>query len=539
VPNACWASPNRCSADRSAATAAARCSSVRSLLRSHLGERVGGPGAGGLLVGERLRGHLLGILQALVRRLGLGAGGLHDDDDGDGRDQPGEQPRPDRRDPGRVPPHPPGDAVGERVGVGRDRLVGEPPVDVGGEVLGRRVPRRRGRGHRLHADRLQRRRDAGGDGGRAGVVDPLRELNGVGRVPAAVWWPAGEEVVEDGAEPEDVRRRAGVRVADGLLGRHERRRADRPPGGGPLVRVGRVGAVRLARLRGRRRRLADHLRQPPVHDERLAERADHDVRRLQVAVDDPLRVRVADRLADGGEALQQLPQGDPPGVAGRRRVRGPAVGAGLAVEPVDDLAERRPGDEPHGVARPPVAVGDEAEDGDHAGVVEPGGDPGLGDELFPPPGVVGVGHLHPLERDLAVELGVAGAEHLAEPALRVEPAEDVPVDPRAGRGGEVRPAGRGGGGAGRVVAIGRGRRRGEGEGGGGGAGFVERRERRRGFELGRGAVAGHGRDGEDRGRRDDRHVFIGAEGHERGVDRVRVGIARERHRGVHRRGACR
>ena len=44
--------------------------------------------------------------------------------------------------------------------------------------------------------------------------------------------------------------------------------------------------------------LIEHLGEAPVHDLDLAEAADHDVRRLQVAVDHALRVGVGDRLAD-------------------------------------------------------------------------------------------------------------------------------------------------------------------------------------------------------------------------------------------------
>ena len=42
----------------------------------------------------------------------------------------------------------------------------------------------------------------------------------------------------------------------------------------------------------------EHLREPPVEDLDLAERADHDVGGLQVAVDDAAAVRVGDRAAD-------------------------------------------------------------------------------------------------------------------------------------------------------------------------------------------------------------------------------------------------
>ena len=59
--------------------------------------------------------------------------------------------------------------------------------------------------------------------------------------------------------------------------------------------------VSLDRLRApprRRRRPRQDLGQAPVHHLHLAERADHHVRGLQVAVDHAPRVRVGHRLAD-------------------------------------------------------------------------------------------------------------------------------------------------------------------------------------------------------------------------------------------------
>ena len=47
------------------------------------------------------------------------------------------------------------------------------------------------------------------------------------------------------------------------------------------------------------------LGQPPVHDLHLAERADHDVERLEVAVDDALGVGEADGLGDLLEDLHE------------------------------------------------------------------------------------------------------------------------------------------------------------------------------------------------------------------------------------------
>ena len=77
--------------------------------------------------------------------------------------------------------------------------------------------------------------------------------------------------------------------------------------------------------RGRRRRArAQILGQPPVDDDGLAERADEDVARLEVAVDDPLVVRVGDRLGGGDHVRQQRqPVGERVGVADHARQRLP------------------------------------------------------------------------------------------------------------------------------------------------------------------------------------------------------------------------
>ena len=133
------------------------------------------------------------------------------------------------------------------------------------------------------------------------------------------------------------------------------------------------------------------LGQAPVHDLDLAEGADHDVGRLQVAVDDAPAVGEADRLADLLERLQQ-----PRPVGGLH-----LVGQGL------------PGDELHGQERGAVGQRAEGVDRRDARVLQLGGDLRLADEA------VGVGPgQQDLEGDVAVEGEVAGGE-------------DPPMPPRA------------------------------------------------------------------------------------------------------------
>ena len=127
---------------------------------------------------------------------------------------------------------------------------------------------------------------------------------------------AGQHLVEDGAEGEDV----GPRVdwaSFGLFWRHVRRRAHDQPG---------PRAQRRHRLLCRRP--FDELRDAEVEDLRPAVAGDHDVGRLDVAVDDAVGVRSRKR---GGDLSTRLE---------RRRHRQGALR--------EDPIERRPLDELHG-----------------------------------------------------------------------------------------------------------------------------------------------------------------------------------------------
>jgi hypothetical protein len=84
---------------------------------------------------------------------------------------------------------------------------------------------------------------------------------------------------------------------------------------------------------------ARDLGESPVHDEHLAERPDHDVRGLQVAVNHPAGVGVGHRLA----GLQEDAQQRRPVVVGPRP-RAEQLGQGAAL------------DQLHGEERPPVVT---------------------------------------------------------------------------------------------------------------------------------------------------------------------------------------
>ena len=130
----------------------------------------------------------------------------------------------------------------------------------------------------------------------------------------------------------------------------------------------------------------------------------------------PRRVRVADRLADVDERLEQPGQ--------LQRVGRP--GGATRVVIGDRLAEGAAADEPHGVERL-VVLGPAGQlvDGDDVGVFELPGDLGLLEEPPPHLGVVGLLGLDLLEGDLAVEVGVAGDPDLAQAPLGVQAGERV------------------------------------------------------------------------------------------------------------------
>ncbi len=73
----------------------------------------------------------------------------------------------------------------------------------------------------------------------------------------------------------------------------------------PLAETGRSvpSSITDARLR-----LIHQLGQAPVDDQRLAVLAEHDVARLEVAVQHAAAVGVVDRVADVEEPAEQLPQ---------------------------------------------------------------------------------------------------------------------------------------------------------------------------------------------------------------------------------------
>ena len=104
------------------------------------------------------------------------------------------------------------------------------------------------------------------------------------------------------------------------------------------------------------------LGQPEVHDLRLARRQAHDVRGLDVAVDDPLPVRVGQRFRHPRHECERLSPRGPP-------VVGQDLGERLALETLE-------GDEEHAA----LGIAVDVVHHDDAGMGEARGDARLGEE---------------------------------------------------------------------------------------------------------------------------------------------------------------
>ena len=190
-----------------------------------------------------------------------------------------------------------------------DELAGLEPLELVGELAGGRRSDRPGFArHRLLDDRDEIARHVGRARRerRRRRADDAREDLLDGR--ADVRRRAREHVVEHRAERVDVGALVD-RLAARLLRRHVRRRADHRAGerSRPSTRR-RRGTAPSTSPASRR---AQILREPPVDHDGLAELADEHVRRLEIAVDDALAVRVRERVGDRDTCgKQREPLGD-------------------------------------------------------------------------------------------------------------------------------------------------------------------------------------------------------------------------------------
>ena len=270
-----------------------------------------------------------------------------------------------------------------------------------------------------------RLRPAGLQPGEGGVRLAAQRLtaNALG-VAAGIHGLAGEQFAPERRQAEDIRGRAdAVDLAPGLLRRHVGRRAQNAAGLGPAAvavgvdgrrRGGFVGVEECRAAGG----LVQHFRQAPVHELDFAERTHHDVRRLDVAVDDAMGVGEAERL---GDALDDR-QGVEPGLG------------------LDEFVERLPFDELHREERPTVGERGDPVNRRDAGMLQLPGDLGFLDEANRRGGADGIAILQNLDRDFAIHLDIPGAIHIAHAATADEFTEDVAGNngQRAGRGWHLR-----------------------------------------------------------------------------------------------------
>ena len=210
-----------------------------------------------------------------------------------------------------VPAGPPQGPLDHAGPAGQDRLVGQEPPQVGGQLLGRRVAMGQVLGHRLQDDRLQ----VAGDR----RVEPARRDRLVQRdlaeqllvVAAVEGGPQRQQLVEGHAQGVDV----GPLIDDpapgqGLLGAHVAERPDH------------VAGAREAEVAG-------ESRQAEVGDPDRAVGVDQEVGRLDVAMEDAQAMGVVQRIgrldAQPGDVAAEVPV-LMDGPDGRRRRDGPPAG---------------------------------------------------------------------------------------------------------------------------------------------------------------------------------------------------------------------
>ena len=246
-----------------------------------------------------------------------------------------------------------------------DRLAVEIALQVVGERVGRLVALVWFLLQALEADRLQVVINlCVGEPRRHRII--LNHLpDRVERRVALEWRPAREQLVQDRAEAIDVRGRADVAAALRLLGRHITGRAEDGAS---------AGAFPIA---------VEPLGQAEVGDVRFILAVEQNVRRLQVAMDDPMPVGMMDGPGDAAPIDRRVPAGDRPArqLAGQAdpldelhreevlpidladledrddvRVLQPRRRLGLGAEPLDVLVVREPARQDHLERHDPAQV---------------------------------------------------------------------------------------------------------------------------------------------------------------------------------------
>ena len=203
------------------------------------------------------------------------------------------------------------------LGVSRHGLVGQPVLEVLRQVVYPLVTRTALERHRFQADRFERRGNRAVKCPRRRKVSLQDPFNDFGDFLARKRNPARQQLVKGRAQAVNV---AGgtelVDVAASLFGAHVRRRANRRAllgmSGRAERRTGRIRLELPMSSAGMSSCLADHLGEPPVDDQGLAIRSQHDVGRLQVAVQHLPAVGEIDGVANVEKPPEQQPKLDAP-----------------------------------------------------------------------------------------------------------------------------------------------------------------------------------------------------------------------------------
>lgn len=151
--------------------------------------------------------------------------------------------------------------------------------------------------------------------------------------------------------------------------------------------------------------------EPPIKDEDFAERADHDVGRFQIAMEDPARVRERDDIADAIEQPQPV---------------------GQRWQPAHTIGQTDARHQPHRVEATPIGEPPVFVNRDDAGVFQAGEHFGFARQAFL---VNGAGQRGDLDGYLALELPIARAKDRAHAA-----APDL-LDQLVARSTEIGPVG--------------------------------------------------------------------------------------------------
>ncbi len=225
-------------------------------------------------------------------------------------------------------------------------------------------------------------------------------------LPVNAAWPVRISQRIEPSAKTSARLSSAFDLAARLLRRHVGRRPQHAPrprrvGGHGAATGGDLRLLLVGPPRGAAVRLVagQHLGQAPVHHLDLAEAPDHDVRRLQVAVDHAPSVRIGHRLADRLEDPHQPRQ-----AVGRAGARG------------QQLGERPPLDQPHGDIRATVGQAPQLVDRHDPGVLQLPADLRLLDEPAHHVGLVVQGLPQHLDGQVAAQVGIVRPEHHAHAA---------------------------------------------------------------------------------------------------------------------------